>query len=98
MRLARGRGEAGSELAGALSDLGSIYQDSDGLADAARCYSEAIAPLKGGGESSSRLLVARRNLPRLRLTQTRYSEAEKLYRGALELAVSDFGNDSSEIA
>jgi tetratricopeptide (TPR) repeat protein len=98
IRAARQRGETGSELAGALNDLGSIYHDTDRLTEAARCYSEAIAILKGGGHSNSNLLVAFRNLAGLRVMQARYSDAQKLYRDALELAVSEFGDNSSETA
>ena len=86
------------ELASALNDLGSLYHDTDRLPEAARCYTEAIAILKARGESNSNLSVALRNLAGLRLEQTRYSEAEKLYRDALEVAVSEFGNGSPEAA
>ena len=98
IRVARRRGEAGLELAGALNDLGSLYHDTDRLPEAARCYREAIAILKARSESNSNLLVALGNLAGLRLAQNRYSEAEKLYRDALEVVVSEFGNDSPEAA
>ena len=98
IRVARRRGEAGLELAGALNDLGSLYHDADRLPEAARCYTEAIAILKARGESNSNILVALGNLAGLRLAQTRYSEALKLYREALEVAVSEFGSDSPEAA
>jgi tetratricopeptide (TPR) repeat protein len=88
VRGARERGYYGSYLAGALTDLGTLYQDTDRPADAGRVYTEAIRILKSQGDSKQVLMTALKNFGRLRVAQGRSTEAERLYQEAEQVALS----------
>ena len=95
IQMARHQGEAPGEIARALNDLGTFYQDMYRLPEALRCYEEAIALMTKCCTSSPGIVVVLNNIGRLRLIETRYAEAEKTYREAERLASRPDGSDTS---
>lgn len=94
---ARKRGDNGPLLARALNDLGSLYADTYRLKEADRCYAGAMSILDVHEASAIRIVVYG-NLAGLRLKQGRYTEAERFFRNAQQLASAGVSDDRSALA
>lgn len=98
IRKARRLGEPPFEVARALNDLGTFYQDLYRLPDALRCYAEALALQRKCCPASPGIVVTLNNVARLRLVQARFAEAEKNYREAERLALRQPALDTAGLA
>jgi tetratricopeptide (TPR) repeat protein len=93
---ARQAGASGPELAEALSDLGTLYQDSGRFLDADRAYTESAARWRQLS-ADPKLATALQNLASLRLLQAKPSEAENLLVEAERIVLKAYGAEASKL-
>lgn len=95
---ARRDGETGTGLAEALSDLGALYSEAAHLSKAEHSYKESIALWEKTPGTDPNFAATLGNLASLRLSQTKLSDALKLYRRAEQILVSHYGAASPRAA
>jgi tetratricopeptide (TPR) repeat protein len=96
IQLARQAGASGPELAEALSDLGTLYQDSGRFLDAERAYTESVARWRRLS-ANPELATALQNLASLRLLQAKPSEAENLLLEAERVVLRAYGVEAPQL-
>jgi tetratricopeptide (TPR) repeat protein len=95
---ARLRGESSTGLAGALNDLGTVYQNEGRLREAECAYREALSHLTRLPGANLRVGLTLWNVATLRLAEGKPSEAEKLYLDAKRILSSGDRTPSPELA
>src|SRR6476620_5568429 len=96
IRAARQAGASGPEMAEALSDLGTLYQDAGRLPDAERAYMESVAAWRRL-PSDPKLATALQNLASLRLIQAKPSEAKNLFLEAGRVVLRAYGAEAPQL-